>query len=188
MSFVLHAKDPIQIGAFGAHEGAAFLSGRDRELAVELGHVFTAQELVGSLQIVNPTQPQLLRQAPLPSAGTALHSSACLWRIGRDHPDSQLLQRPAHLPWPGYRAAWARGTPAVQSSLVRHQCSLADQVSLPPAPATEAQRMQSNFPGCRKGVITGGEKLAERLHRHAFVLITELWPEINEEINIGVAR
>src|SRR3954451_5814998 len=56
--FVLHAKDQIEVEAFGALDRAAFLSGRDRDLAVELGPVFTAQELVGSLQIEIPTQPQ----------------------------------------------------------------------------------------------------------------------------------
>lgn len=53
-AFVLHTENPIQIGAPTADERAAFLCRRDRKLGVELGNVFTPQELVGSLQIANP--------------------------------------------------------------------------------------------------------------------------------------
>src|SRR5690242_10697136 len=109
-AFVLHAKDPIQILAPQAHKRTAFLSGFGRELAIELGYVLTAQELVGSLQIANPTQPEFLRQTPLPGTITAFHSST---RPVANRPGSSGSPAPAGLVplasdalYPRARHAW----------------------------------------------------------------------------------
>ena len=45
-------------------------------------------------------QPQLLRQASLPGAKVALAAAPRLRRVGRNHLDAQLAQRPSHLRQP----------------------------------------------------------------------------------------
>jgi hypothetical protein len=94
---LLDGKDEIQIPAPTGHEGMAWLKGGDAETPVEIGDVFLAQELVGSLWRGDPAQAQLLREPALPSAEVPLRATPGLRGVGRNHLNAQLLQCSAHL-------------------------------------------------------------------------------------------
>src|SRR5438309_4645312 len=78
-------------------EGAPFLFGLHRELAVEYIDIAFAQELVSLFQRANAGQPKFLWQAPLPGSEVPLRTPASLWRIRRNHLHTQFLHRPSDL-------------------------------------------------------------------------------------------
>src|SRR6266568_2340824 len=99
-ALMLHREDPIQVPAPHRHESMPALRRRSRELTVHLRDCSLAQEPVRFLQRPNPGQAQLLRQPPLPGPKAPLAASPRLRRVGGDHFDLQLLQRPPHLRQP----------------------------------------------------------------------------------------
>ena len=70
---------------------------RHLKAPVELGYVALAQKLIRLLHRSTSSQPQLLRQPPLPGAEAAFAAAPRLRRVRRDHLHSQLVQRPPHL-------------------------------------------------------------------------------------------
>jgi hypothetical protein len=64
-------------------------------------------------------QPQLLPQPSLPGSEAALGAALRLWRVGRNHLDAQLPQRPANLRQPMlvHRFACLRSQPEVAAAI-----------------------------------------------------------------------
>jgi hypothetical protein len=90
--FRLRGEEAIQILAPHGHKGVTRVSGRDDELDIAL-----AQKSVRFLDGRDSRQAQLLRLPPLPSPKAPFASPSRLRRIGGDHLDAQLSQRPLHL-------------------------------------------------------------------------------------------
>ena len=96
-ALMLDREDPRQVFAPRTHKHCAFLRRWHSEPRVKFGDVLLAQELVRLVHRRDPPHPQLLRQASLPGPVIPLHPAPRLRRIGRNHADSQLLQRPSDL-------------------------------------------------------------------------------------------
>ena len=74
----LQGKDPFQVFAPIGHKGAPRLRAGHLEAAIELGDVMLTQERIRRRYRPNPTQPEFLRQPPLPGAEAAFAASrAC---------------------------------------------------------------------------------------------------------------
>jgi len=97
---LLHRKDALQILPAQRNQRAAWLRRRNAELLVELGDVFFPQKTVRFLHRANSAHAQLLRESPWPGAKISFPASTRLRRIGRDHANSQLSERPSHLRQP----------------------------------------------------------------------------------------
>src|SRR5262252_8792538 len=96
-ALVLQGEDQVQVLARRPYKGTATLFGSNLKTTIELDHVVLAQKAVGLFHRPDSPQPQLLRQAPLPSPEIALRAPPRLRRIRRDHLDPQIPQRPPHL-------------------------------------------------------------------------------------------
>src|SRR4051794_23701978 len=94
---MLRAEDPVQVFAAELDERAALLRRRYAEASVKLADVLLSKELVGRVDLADAPKPEFLRQAPLPGPEVPLRSATRLRRIGRDHADSEILQRASHL-------------------------------------------------------------------------------------------
>src|SRR5215469_12742759 len=99
-TLVLQRKDQVQVSAAAAHKRTAPLRSRHLKASIELAEVVLAQEAIGRLQSADSSQPQFLRQTPLPSREVALRSTTSLRRIGRDHLHPQLPHGSTHLRQP----------------------------------------------------------------------------------------
>src|ERR1700727_816720 len=95
----LKRENQVQIAAAPKHKGIAPLRRHGLKTAVELGDVGFAQKPVGGFERADFMQPELLRQAPLPGSEVAFAATACLRRVGRNHLDTEVAQRPSYLRW-----------------------------------------------------------------------------------------
>lgn len=91
-TILLHAQDFGEI-AGERDEDIVVRARRDREASVEISDVGLGQPGIGGLDVVDPGEPQLLRQAPLQRAENTFHSSTRFGRLGWDVLDPQLHQR-----------------------------------------------------------------------------------------------
>src|SRR3974390_2858731 len=99
-ALIVQGEDLLQVAPWAASEGRATLRRPHLKALIELGDVVLPQKAIGLFHRGDPTQPQLLRQPSLPGPEVALRTAPRLRRIGGNHLNPQLAQRPAYLRYP----------------------------------------------------------------------------------------
>ena len=99
-ALVLHRTDALQRPARVRDKGRVLTGGHHGPAPVVERQPGVLKKLIGGRDRRDSSQPQLLREPPLPGLPPPFHAAAGLGRVRRDQLDAQLLSRPLNLRGP----------------------------------------------------------------------------------------